>query len=199
MRAGESLEDAAWRELEEETGLEAATLPFEQLSTYSDPQRDPRPRRVISTAFLAIAPNLPVPAAATDARSADWVEVERSLAGRLAFDHGRILTDGVRRARTLLEHTTIAADFCSPTFTLRELGLVYEAVWGSKVDMSNFRRKVLETGFVERTGGQRKGPRGPAAELYRRGPATVLHPPMRSTGLLLPPAPRRGTTPAAGR
>ncbi|WP_349880066.1 NUDIX domain-containing protein [Micromonospora sp. HUAS YX12] len=143
MRAGEALEDAAWRELGEETGFDAAKLPFEQLGTYSDPTRDPRPRRVISTAFLAIAPNLPVPAAATDARRADWVEVESSLVGRLAFDHGRILLDGLERARTLLEHTTIAADFCGPTFTLRELCQVYEAVWGSQVDMSNFRRKVL--------------------------------------------------------
>ncbi len=196
MRAGESLEDAAWRELKEETGIDASLLPFEQLHTYSEIRRDPRPRRIISTAFLAIAPNLPVPAAATDARSADWVEVEPSLFDRLAFDHGKILKDGVRRARNLLEHTTVAADFCGPTFTLRELCQVYEAVWGSPIDPSNFRRKVLASGFVERAGARRGGVRGPAAELYRKGSAKVLHPPMRSAGLLIP-APRLNVTPGS--
>ncbi len=196
MRAGESLEDAAWRELQEETGIDASLLPFEQLHTYSGIRRDPRPRRIISTAFLAIAPNLPVPAAATDARSADWVEVEPSLFDRLAFDHSKILKDGVQRARNLLEHTTVAADFCGPTFTLRELCQVYEAVWGAPIDPSNFRRKVLASGFVERAGARRGGARGPAAELYRKGSAKVLHPPMRSAGLLIP-APRHGVTPGS--
>jgi len=65
-----------------------------QLHTYSKPDRDPR-GRVITTAFLIIAPNLPAPVARTDARSADWVEVEVSLRGQLAFDHWDILHDAV--------------------------------------------------------------------------------------------------------
>src|ERR1043165_4557874 len=47
----ESLEQAARRELEEETG--ARDIYVEQLSTFGDPKRDPR-TRVISVAYIAL-------------------------------------------------------------------------------------------------------------------------------------------------
>jgi ADP-ribose pyrophosphatase YjhB (NUDIX family) len=190
VRPGEALEQAAHRELAEETGLDGSRLPLQQLRTYSAPQRDPR-GRVVTTAFLAIAPNLPTPIASTDARSADWVEVEGSLRRQLAFDHWQIVHDALERARSLLEYTTVATAFCADMFTISELRRVYEIVWGIPLDPGNFRRKVLETvsGFVQPAGQKRTNHRGRPADLFRRGPATLLYPPMlrtpeqRQTGL----------------
>jgi ADP-ribose pyrophosphatase YjhB (NUDIX family) len=78
-----------------------------------------------------VAPNLPEAAAGTDAHHAGWIEVGASLRqhpGRLGFDHGLILKQSLERARRLLEHTTVAAEFCAKEFTISELRQVYEAV-----------------------------------------------------------------------
>jgi 8-oxo-dGTP diphosphatase len=183
LRAGEDLRDAAERELAEETSLDGGALHLEQLATYAAPDRDPR-GRVVSVAHLAIAPNLPIPTAGSDARSARWEQVDL-VRGTLAFDHAQILDDAVERARTRLELTTLATAFCGPTFTIGDLRKVYEVVWGMPLDPRNFSRKVMNTeGFVQPTGAKRIPETGRPAVLYRRGPAQVLNPPLlRSAGI----------------
>jgi 8-oxo-dGTP diphosphatase len=176
----ESLIDAAVRELEEETGIDGRRLHLEQLGAYGDPARDPR-HRVVTTAYLALGPDLPMPTAGTDAKEAHWVPVAYALAdaGDLAFDHAGILRDALERVRTQLEYTTIAAAFCPEPFTISDLRQVYEAVWDQALDPSNFRRKVLRTDrFIEPTGAQRLPDLGRPAALYRRGDAQLLYPPM---------------------
>jgi 8-oxo-dGTP diphosphatase len=185
LRAGEDLEHAAWRELREETGLDAGPLHLEQLQTYGAPERDPR-GRVISVAHLALAPDLPVPVAGTDARAARWLP-EEQIRGTLAFDHDRILRDAVEQARAHLEFTTLAAVFCGETFTIGDLRRVYEVVWGTTLDPRNFSRKVLHSeGFITVTGEKRFPETGRPAQLYRRGAAKELSPPiMRGVSTLL--------------
>ncbi|MFJ2823785.1 NUDIX hydrolase [Streptomyces toxytricini] len=190
----ESAEQAARRELAEETGLPGpvvAALHLEQLRTYSEPDRDPR-MRVVSVAFTALVPDMPEPAAegGGDADRARWTAVGE--AGPLAFDHAAILADARSRIGAKLEYTCLATAFCPPEFTLGELRSVYETVWDTALDRPNFRRKVLATpGFVEAVPGAARltGGRGKPAALYRAGPATALHPP-----LLRPtPTPPEGT------
>lgn len=177
LREGEDLLSAAERELAEETGLDGKALHLEQVAAYGAPDRDPRDRTV-SVAYLAIAPDLPVPVAGSDARSARWAPVD-DVIGTLAFDHGAILADAVERARERLELTTLAAAFCGESFTMGDLRRVYEAVWGTPLDSRNFSRKVVNTtGFVEPTGGRRVPETGRPAALYRRGPAHKLSPPL---------------------
>src|SRR5690625_3857541 len=64
--AAESVFQAALRELKEEANLDGTRLHIEQLGAYGEPERDPR-GRVVSVAYLAIAPGLPEPVAGTDA------------------------------------------------------------------------------------------------------------------------------------
>jgi len=178
--AAEDITAAARRELAEEAGLAANTLHLEQYGVYGNPGRDPR-GRVVSVAYLAISPGLPEPVAGTDAAGASWVPVEDALspAVPLAFDHERIIADGVERARSKLEHSSLAAAFCGPVFTLAELQQVYEAVWGIRLDPRNFYRKIQATqDFVIGVGSARKAGAGRPARLFRRGPETVLYPPM---------------------
>jgi len=187
LRAGETIEETALRELAEETSLDGLPLHLEQVGLYSAPDRDPREPRVVTCSFLAIAPNLPVPVAGSDAHAARWVpvrDVDR-LTGGLAFDHAAILADALARARTKLQYTTIATAFCAPEFTISELREVYEVVWGVEVDRPNFHRKVTDADdFVVPTGKKSSKGTGRPALLYRAGTARVLHPPM-----VLPAAP----------
>ncbi|MEU7865328.1 NUDIX domain-containing protein [Dactylosporangium sp. NPDC049140] len=183
VRLPEDLDATATRELEEETGLEGRDLHLEQLRCYAREGRDPR-GAIASVAYLAIAPNLPTPVAGTDAARAMWVPVLGDKVDRsLAFDHAAILRDGLDRARAKLESMPIAASFCGAAFTISELRRVYEAVWGVRVDAPNFYRKVTKIeGFIEETGELQSLPAGRPAKLYRRGPATILQPPMLRPG-----------------
>jgi 8-oxo-dGTP diphosphatase len=178
----EDLIDTAGRRLGEETGL---TLPghLEQLASYAAPDRDPR-GRVLTVGHLALVPRPEEPSVAADAAGTAWHPVAKLLDGAaaedmLAFDHGRILADGVERAQAKLEYSTLAASFCPPEFTVTQLRRVYEAVWRRTLDPRNFQRKVTSTpGFLEPTATRVTGQRGRPAQLYRRGTATALHPPM---------------------
>jgi 8-oxo-dGTP diphosphatase len=119
------------RELGDETYLQIDVRHLEQLQTYGYPACDPR-GRVISVAHLAITPDLPEPRAGTGAIGARWHPVQQLLDRRvsLVFDHDLILADGVERARSKLEYTTLAAAFCPSDFTVAELHRIYEIVWG---------------------------------------------------------------------
>jgi 8-oxo-dGTP diphosphatase len=180
VREDEDLLDAARRELAEETGLDDGAVHLEQLATYGDPRRDPR-LRVVSVAYLALAAALPEPRAGTDAALARWRPVADLLADRrrLAFDHDVILGDGLERARAKLEYSPLATAFCADEFTVAELRRVYEVVWGARLDPRNFHRKVTGAeGFLVPTGEQTTRNGGRPAQLYRRGDATVLNPPI---------------------
>ena len=176
----EDLLDAALRELAEETGLVELPVHLEQLATYGAPRRDPR-QRVVSVAYLALAAELPDPAAGSDAAAARWRPVEELLGARprLAFDHDQILEDGLERARAKLEYSPLATAFCAREFTVAELRRVYEVVWGLELDPRNFHRKVTKTlGFVVPTGATTTRDGGRPAQLFRRGTARTLHPPL---------------------
>jgi len=189
----EDLAEAASRELTEEAGARLRAAHLEQLGTYGTPGRDPR-MRVVSVAYLAFSPEMPDPTPGSDAADARWVPVTTlgpsetgpAEGGQLAFDHARILADGLDRARSKLEYTPLATAFVTEPFTISELREVYETVWGEKLHAGNFHRKVLSVpGFVESTGEttQAGGPRGgPRARLYRRGDARLLHPALLRPG-----------------
>jgi 8-oxo-dGTP diphosphatase len=176
----EDLAAAAERELVEETGLAGPAVHLEQLASYGDPDRDPR-LRVITVAYLALLPEPATPVAGGDATEASWRPAAPLLDNpdELAFDHGLILAEGVERARAKLEYSPLATAFCPDEFTVADLRRVYEIVWGAELDPRNFHRKVTSTpGFLTPAGRSTAGERGRPAQLYRRGSAKLLHPPM---------------------
>jgi len=126
-------------------------------------------------------PDLPRPGAGSDAADARFWPVEDLATDdgpELAFDHAAIVTDGVQRARRMLESTTVATSFVEEPFTIADLRRVYEAVWGVALHPANFRRKVLAApDLVIPTGEERATGRGWTA-LYRAGPSWSLRPPM---------------------
>ena len=173
-RPAETLDEAAKRELAEETSVEAASL-LTQFGAYGDPERDPR-MNVVTIAYLAVLRDVGTVVGGSDAAAASLLPVSDVLSGKieLAFDHLQIVRDAIERVRIELEVTGVATAFVGVTFTLAELRAVYEAVWGVQLDAANFRRSIVaEDGWVIPTG--RRAQPGPAggrpAELYRAGQA----------------------------
>ena len=169
VRMEESLEEAAAREMEEETGLKEAYL--EQLYTYGEPQRDPR-GRVVSVAYFALIPADATirPDGGSDASQARWTPVNRLP--QLAFDHAGIIDYALRRLRYKLEYTAAGFQLLPELFTLTEIQTTYEEILGEKLDKRNFRRRILEAGIIEPSPHQRTGQGRPARQ-YRYRPDAV--------------------------
>jgi 8-oxo-dGTP diphosphatase len=181
----ETLDEAAQRELLEETGVDGTTS-LRQFGAYGDPGRDPR-MNVVTVAYVAVIRDIGTPAASADAAAAALVPVEDALSGKfqLAFDHATILRDAVDRLRVDLGLTGTATAFLPPTFTLAELRSVYEAVWDVRFDAANFRKRVLsDEGWVIPTGRRARpgAAGGKPAELYRAGRRWRQGSPVRRKG-----------------
>lgn len=158
----ESTDDAARRELKEETGVDDVFL--EQLYTFSDPYRDPR-GRVVSVAYYALVNlNEHEIEAASDAADAQWFSIEN--APDLAFDHDHVLNVAIDRLRGKVAYAPIGFELLPQKFTLRDLQHLYETILGRKLDQSNFRKRMMKTGVVQDTGDKESDVPHRPASLY---------------------------------
>lgn len=161
VEADESLEDAAARELFEETHVQDVHI--EQLYTFGEPQRDPR-GRVITVAYFALVPAPLTVEAGDDAADAQWKSVYRLPA--MAFDHNQIVAYALQRLRYKLEYSAVGFQLLPEQFTLSDLQQAYEIVLGESLDKRNFRRRILQAQVLEATDMYRSH-EGRPARLYR--------------------------------
>ncbi|MEO8026835.1 MAG: NUDIX domain-containing protein [Bryobacteraceae bacterium] len=157
----ESVDEAAIRELREETGVRDVYL--EQLYTFGAPKRDPR-GRVITVAYYALIPPTHTLRAGTDASDAAWFAVD--AVPPLGFDHPKIVAYAQERLRNKLNYTNVGFELLPEKFTLTELQLVHEAILGEPLDKRNFRRKVIQSGLLQPLKEWRRTGRKPA-QLFR--------------------------------
>jgi 8-oxo-dGTP diphosphatase len=158
----ETLEVAALREMEEETGVRDVYL--EQLYTFGDPKRDPRGRVITVAYFVLISKDLEV-RAGEEATHAEWHPVEKIP--DLAFDHDKILGYAIQRLRYKLEYSAVGFELLPDEFTLSELQKAYEIVLAEKLDKRNFRSRILEAGILVETKHLKTAPgQGRPARLY---------------------------------
>jgi 8-oxo-dGTP diphosphatase len=163
VHVDETVDEAARRELEEETGLSKIFL--EQLYAFSSVDRDPR-ERIISVAYYALVNLLDHRVqAATDARDAAWFAV--ADVPSLAFDHAEILDTALERLRGKLGYQPIGFELLPQKFTLSQLQHLYEVVLERELDKRNFRKKVLATGLLLETKEVQQDVAHRAARLYR--------------------------------
>lgn len=179
---GEDIEDAARRELEEETGIKVDYL--EQLCTFGKPGRDPR-GRVVSVAWMALVRTTDhVATAGSDAKEAHWFPLvdalpwgssnpsrtPTSLAREpLAFDHIEILQTATDRLRAKVRYAPIGFNLLPAKFTLTQLRELYEAILGRTLDKRNFSKRMLAMGILVESGVEDEKYKllGPAATLYK--------------------------------
>lgn len=159
----ESPEDAARRELEEETGLSRIYL--EQLFTFGEPGRDPRGHVVTVAHYALVNIRGRRLAASSDARNVAWFTLEDRP--RLAFDHEKILAVALGRLQGKLSYQPIGFELLPRKFTLSQLQHLYETILAKKLDKRNFRRRVLKTGVLEETDQVEEGVAHRAARLWR--------------------------------
>jgi len=159
----ETLEEAARRELSEETGLSDVFL--EQLYTFGAIGRDPR-ARVVSVAYYALT-NIRDHRvrAATDAREAAWFKVGDTP--RLAFDHEQIVETAMERIRGKIAYRPIGFELLPKKFTLTQLQHLYETILQRELDKRNFRKKVLSLGLLVELDELEKDVPRRRARLYR--------------------------------
>ncbi len=163
VRVDETLDDAARRELVEETGL--ANVFLEQLYTFGTVKRDPR-ERVVSVAYYALVKLSDHKAkAATDAAEAKWFPV--SQIPKLAFDHADILAMALTRLQGKVRYQPIGFELLPPKFTLSDLQHLYEAILGTELDKRNFRKKMLSFGLLVPLNETQMAGRHRPAQLFR--------------------------------
>ncbi len=162
VQTGESLEQAARRELSEETGMRGLYL--EQLYTFGDPKRDPR-GWTVTVAYVALVPETVSAHAGDDAAAAHWFPVQALPS--LAFDHADIVQYALQRLRNKLEYTAVGFELLPDEFTLSELQTAYEIVLGETLDKRNFRRRIAEADVLEELPRYKSEGQGRPARLHR--------------------------------
>ena len=148
VKMPESLENAAKRELEEETGVKDVYL--EQLYSFGDPGRDPR-GRVITVAYIALVNSGKIKLEAkTDAEDARWFSMRK--VPQLAFDHKKILEYAFKRLKWKFEYTTVAFSMLPKQFTISQVKEIYEIGFDKEFDKRNFAKKLLSLDILKEEG-----------------------------------------------
>jgi ADP-ribose pyrophosphatase YjhB (NUDIX family) len=162
VEGDETVEEAAFRELQEETGL--SDLFLQQFHVFSEPNRDPR-GRVITIAFFAlIDADKRELVASEDASKAVWWAIDDIP--HLSFDHDEIYEKALESLRVAIKIQPLAFELLPKKFTLTQLQQLYEEVFDLEIDKRNFRKKVAKMGFIQETGKMTQGAKHRPAMLY---------------------------------
>lgn len=145
LQDGESLDAAAKRKLEDETGV--SDLFLEQLYTFD--QLGGGRADIVVTYFALVDVSRTRLRADSDWRPA-WQPVHPLPS--VAFENDRVVAYAEERLRNKLEYTNVAYSLLPRRFTLTQLQRVYEVILGEPQDKRNFRRRVVGLGIVSETG-----------------------------------------------
>jgi 8-oxo-dGTP diphosphatase len=159
----EGIEEAARRELWEETGVENVFL--EQLYTFGDPKRDPRERVITIAYYSLVRLSEHTVRAASDALNACWFGI-RQLPN-LAFDHAKILEIAIKRLQGKVLYAPIIFELLPDKFEIDELQKLYEIILERPLDRADFRKSMLNAGILAAVGDTSPGTRKPLLQYYK--------------------------------
>jgi len=159
----ESLEKAALRELEEETGIGNVFL--EQLYTFGDLGRDPRGRTITVSYYALVNLFDHIPHADSDAKNAGWFSIDNIPP--LAFDHNKIIDTAIARLQGKIVYEPIGFELLPKKFTLLRLQKLYEIILCKKLDKRNFQKKILRMDILTQLDEIQKDVSHRAARLFQ--------------------------------
>lgn len=146
VQENESVDDAAKRVLNELTGL--SNVYMEQVGSFGEIGRDPG-ERVVSVAYYALININEYDKELVQQHNAFWVNINELPA--LIFDHPQMVT----QARMLMQQKAstepIGFNLLPKLFTLSQLQSLYEAIYGETIDKRNFRKRIAEMDYIEKT------------------------------------------------
>lgn len=160
LRPGEALAEAAARKLLDETGV--ADVYLEQLYTFDG--LDGESQSSVAAAYFALVDSRVVRLREEPTWQPAWHPVDRLPP--LAFDNAKVVTYALTRLQNKLEYTNVAYSLMPPQFTLSDLQVVYESIFGRSFDKRNFRRRMLSLGIIRPTGKTAARGAHRPAELY---------------------------------
>lgn len=142
----ESVEDAARRVLYGLTGLKGLYL--KQVGVFGDVDRDPG-ERVVSVAYYSMINVADYDPAQQELHGVEWVNINELP--EMFSDHRKMIKKARRIMRDAISHEPISFNLLPELFTLAQLQSVYEVVCGETVDKRNFRKRIKDMDFIEKT------------------------------------------------
>ena len=146
VQENEHMDDAAKRVLAELTGLTDVFM--EQVGTFGQIERDPG-ERVISTAYYALINIKEYDRQLVEEHNAHWININEIP--DLLFDHEEMVSMARKAMMLQAAIRPICFHLLPEHFTLTQLQNLYEAINDNPVDKRNFRKRVAELGYVEKT------------------------------------------------
>ncbi|WPQ63456.1 NUDIX domain-containing protein [Chitinophaga sancti] len=159
----ERLRDTCARILKTKLGMD--DLYLEQLCTYDEPDRDPRGRAIAVAHYALVNPARFAITAGTMANDVKWFNVKELPP--LGFDHDIIAADALKRLQHQILYYPVGFELLNDLFTMPELHELYECILDINIDRRNFRRKILDAGYIINTGNKREGLHNRHPDLYQ--------------------------------
>lgn len=146
LQKNESLDQAAQRVLKELTGLE--DLYMEQVGAFGDIARDPG-ERVVSVAYYALINVNEYDRKLVREHNAEWIKIDELP--DLIFDHPEMIAQAREQMKNKASNKPIGFKLLPELFTLPQLQSLYEAIHGEMFDKRNFRKRVADMDYIEKT------------------------------------------------
>ena len=144
--SNENLEDAANRVILELTGMKG--LYIRQVGAFGKVDRDPG-ERVISVAYCALINVVDYDDRLRVEHGLEWVSLKELP--QLYSDHNTMINNAISQIRRRINHEPLSFKLLPDLFTLTQLQHVFEAVMGEEIDKRNFRKRIKEIDFIEKT------------------------------------------------
>ena len=164
LNCDETLEDNVTDVVCDKLGL--PTMYIEQCYTFSNLNRNPD-NRVIATSFIGLIDNITLVLKKQEREEIELFLFDINSIPKMGYDHEKILNKLLDYFRKRIINSNILKILFPSDFTLPELQKIYEDVLNIKMDRRNFRKKMLNLGYVIDTGDVNEGYMGRPAKLYR--------------------------------
>ena len=146
VRNDESVDDAAKRTLFELTGLR--NIYMRQVGAFGSVDRDPG-ERVVSVAYYALINVKDYDQKLLKEHDVEWVDIEHIP--QMYSDHNEMVTKARKLMKQKIRTQPIGFQLLPQLFTLTQLQRLYEAVNGEEIDKRNFRKRIKDMDFIQKT------------------------------------------------